>query len=343
MPTQSEDAQFQQLDMFSERGCDHSSCVTSYEQRLGRVLERLAGHEGSAARTEVGLREAKSKPSLLSKTIGFMLTYDFAINPYMGCAFGCSYCYAAFFASDRELQEHWGQWVTVKDSADATLLREFIRPRQRSVPHCTKLDGATIYMSSVTDPYQSIERELGLTRAILEIMADGHRPKLVVQTRSADVTRDIDLFQQIEANGGRVQVNMTVTTDNEGVRKQFEPSCPANQRRIDAIQQVHEAGVQACVTLTPMIWSDNPHAFAERLLETGVERFIIQPFKFTGGKFVAQTRDGALQLMAELLDCATHPKVIEREYMKRYRSALAIFKDLLPQLGEEKDGFAPPF
>ena len=101
--------------------------------------------------------------------------------------------------------------------------------------------------------------------------------------------------------------------------------------------------MQACVTLTPLIWANDPYGFANRLLETGIERFIIQPFKFTGGKFVAQTRDGALQLMAELLDCQPHPKVIEREYMKRYREARAVFRDMLPNLGEEREGFKPPF
>ena len=297
---------------------------------------------------------------ILTKATGFMSEYDFTLNPYSGCGFGCTYCYAAFFARDAEKRDDWGNWVNVKQNAVDLLSR----PRQQA-----KLDGARIYMSSVTDAYQPIERRLKLTRQLLEIMAfggpvesdanmqpsmfaepaaepygdGGHSPKLVVQTRSPDVTRDIDLFRRIESNGGRVQINMTVTTDNEDVRKRFEPSCPANQRRIEAIQEVHDAGVQACVTLTPLIWSDDPHAFASRLLDTGIERFIIQPFKFTGGKFVAQTRDGALQLMAELLGCHPHPQVIEREYMKRYREALAIFKDKLPKLGEERDGFAPPF
>ena len=93
-------------------------------------------------------------------------------------------------------RDSWGKWVQVKSNAIEILSR----PRQRA-----KLDGARIYMSSVTDAYQPIERELNLTRGLLEIMADGHTPKLVVQTRSPDVTRDIDLFHQIESNGGRVQ------------------------------------------------------------------------------------------------------------------------------------------
>ncbi len=301
---------------------------------------------------------------ILTKATGFMDGYKYTLNPYSGCGFGCTYCYAAFFARDLRKQDSWGYWVNIKRNALQLLSR-----------HRQKLDdddgdGARIYMSSVTDPYQPIERELSLTRGILEIMAygevrsgerqepqqgvmfgdpesqpKGHTPKLVVQTRSPLVTRDIDLFQQIKENGGCVQVNMTVTTDDEVVRKQFEPSCPANHRRIATIKQIHEADIQACITLTPLIWANDPETFADQLLQTGIERFIIQPFKFTGGKFVAQTRAGALQLMAQRLGCDQDPKTIERRYMERYREAFRVFQQVLRdvKLGEEKKGFAPPF
>jgi len=301
---------------------------------------------------------------ILTKATGFMSEYDFTLNPYSGCGFGCTYCYAAFFARDVEKRDNWGYWVNVKQNAVELLSR----PRQQA-----KLDGKLIYMSSVTDAYQPVERELGMTRGLLEIMAygavqdpnaveptqasmfaestptryaaSGHAPKLVIQTRSPDVTRDIYLFQQIEMNGGRVQVNMTVTTDDETVRKTFEPSCPSNVRRIDAIQKVHEADVQACITLTPLIWANDAEEFAQRLLDTGIERFIIQPFKFTSGKFVAQTRQGALELMADLLDCPPHPQAIEHSYMQRYRRDFAIIEGMLGDklIGEAKEGFKPPF
>ena len=297
---------------------------------------------------------------ILTKATGFMGEYDFTLNPYSGCGFGCTYCYAAFFARDADLRDNWGYWVKVKQNAVDLLSR----PRQQA-----KLDGARIYMSSVTDAYQPVERQLNLTRRLLEIMAfgepressadmqphmfaeppaapygdHGHTPKLVVQTRSPDVTRDIDLFHQIESNGGRVQVNMTVTTDDETVRKTFEPSCPANNRRIDAVTEVHNAGIQSCITLTPLLWCEDPRGFANLLITTGIERFIIQPFRFGkgGGRFVANTRHDALELMSEKLHCP--PALVEREYMKRYRDARAIFRETLPSLGEEREGFAPPF
>ena len=102
--------------------------------------------------------------AILTKATGFMGTYDFTLNPYSGCGFGCTYCYAAFFARDADLRDSWGEWVSFKENA-VTLLS---RPRQQA-----KLDGARIYMSSVTDAYQPVERRLNLTRQLLEIMAFG--------------------------------------------------------------------------------------------------------------------------------------------------------------------------
>ena len=300
---------------------------------VNNVSSRVDGKADMIGQAKVVYADASQ---ILTKASGFMSGYDYTLNPYSGCAFGCTYCYAAFFARDPQQRDDWGKWVQVKSNAIEILSR----PRQRA-----KLDGARIYMSSVTDAYQPIERELQLTRGLLEIMADGHTPKLVVQTRSPDVPRDVDLFQQIEANGGRVQVNMSVTTDDEDIRKTFEPQCPANSRRIDALQEVQEAGIASCITLCPFIWADDPDEFAWRIVETGIKKVIIQPFKFSGGKFVAQTRADALALMQDKLGC--RPADVQREYMKHYRDALTVLRRELNSagihLGEGKEGFAPPF
>ena len=124
-------------------------------------------------------------------------------------------------------------------------------------------------MSSVTDPYQPIERKLKITRDLLKILAERHKPKLVVQTRSPLVVRDCNLFQSIEDNGGRVQVNMTVTTDDEDIRRTFEPYCPSNSVRMRAIAEIVNAGIDACITMTPLLLVKDAHAFSESLLETG--------------------------------------------------------------------------
>lgn len=268
---------------------------------------------------------------ILTRATGFMGEYDFTLNPYSGCSFGCTYCYAAFFSRDIERRDSWGYWVDVKENA--VELMEKRRPGS--------LNGKLIYMSSVTDPYQPVERELELTRRILEVMAERHKPKLVIQTRSPTVVRDCNLFKQIEEKGGRVQVNMTITTDDEDIRQTFEPFCPSNMARIRAIGEVQSEGIETCITMTPLLLVMSPYAFADSLVETGVQKFIAQPFHFRRGKFLAGTRDKAIDLMAEKLGCDR--EAFQPEYLEHYAMVFGVLKDMLPDLGEGKDGFAPPF
>ena len=268
---------------------------------------------------------------ILTRATGFMDGYDYTLNPSMGCSFGCTYCYAAFFGRTAEARDTWGRWVKVKQNAVDLLMRR--KPGS--------LDGKRIYLSSVTDPYQPIERQLELTRGLLAVLAERHKPKLVIQTRSPDVIRDCDLFSAIEDRGGRVQVNMTVTTDDEDIRGTFEPSCPANPVRLQAIAEVKAAGIDSCITLTPLLLVSDPEGFAEKLLETKVEKFIIQPFHFHRGKFVATTREGAVRLMAEKLNCSR--ATFKDRYLQHYEAVHTVLAEKLPQLGQGKDGFMPPF
>ena len=203
------------------------------------------------------------------------------------------------------------------------------------------LDGKYIYMSSVTDPYQSIERRIRLTRSILEVLAERHKPKMVVQTRSPDVTRDIDLLHAIVERGGKVQVNMTVTTDDDELRRVFEPGCPSNAVRLNAVAAVQAAGIQSCITMTPLLLVRNAAAFTDTLLATSVKRFITQPFHVGRTEFVADTRQAALLLMAERLGCGTQDVV--RQHLLHYNAVRAELKGRLPNLGEGRVGFAPPF
>ncbi len=268
---------------------------------------------------------------VLTKATGFMDEYDFTLNPYSGCSFGCTYCYAAFFSRDVQKRDRWGYWVSVKENAVDLLAKR--KPGA--------LDDKLIYMSSVTDPYQPVERELKVTRRLLEILAERHKPKLVVQTRSPDVTRDRDLFRSIKDNGGRVQVNMTVTTDDEDIRRIFEPFCPSNRVRLRAISEVQADGIDACITMTPLLLVSNPTVFADSLRETQVRKFIAQPFHFQRGKFLAGTRDKAFDLMAQKLGCGRQS--FRTEYINHYKQVFDVLKNTLPELGEGKEGFSPPF
>ncbi|WP_299248840.1 radical SAM protein [uncultured Aquimarina sp.] len=260
--------------------------------------------------------EYKLAGSILTPASGFMADYDYTLNPYSGCSFGCTYCYAAFFSRDKSKMDTWGEWITVKENAIALLRKKRRKP----------LIDKTIYLSSVTDPYQPIEKDLMLTRQILEELLAYHKVRLVIQTRSNLITRDIDLLKQFEA----LQVNMTVTTDSEKVRKVFEPFCPGNKQRIKAIKEVHLSGIQSCITMTPLLPISNPSNFANELLSTGIERYIIQPFHKDKGKFVRGTREEALKIL--------------NEYNwgdEEYQRVLNIMRQRIPNLGIGKTGFAP--
>ena len=275
----------------------------------------------------------KEARSILTRTSGFLADYDYSLNPYAGCAFGCTYCYAAFFARAPEERDTWGYWVRVKANAAAILKKHRLG----------SLNGKRIYMSSVTDPYQPVERKLRLTRALLAILSERHAPRLAVQTRSADVVRDIDLFCALKARGGAVCVNMTVTTDDEEIRRAFEPYCSDNRRRLAAASAVHAAGIDTRITLTPLLLVSDANRFADQLLDTGVTRFAIQAFQFGGGRFVASTRQEAQRIMASRLGCSL--RSFRQQYQAHYeavRGRLRTRLGPLAQLLEDRAGFAPP-
>lgn len=286
-----------QLDLF-ETTIQPESVALKIPERVGRAV--------------VTERETAQ---ILSRANGFMGDYDFTLNPYSGCQFGCAYCYAAFFINEPEKRRDWGLWVEVKTSAIAQITK------MRS------LYGKKIYMSSVTDPYQPLEAKLCLTREILETLASPLRmPRLVVQTRSPLVARDIDVLSRFE----HVRVNMTVTTDSDAIRKRFEPFCPSNDHRLEAIEKAKAAGLRTCICITPMLPLEDPESFARRLAAIGADIYVAQPFKPSNGPFAASTRGMALD--------------IAREYnwtTEKYQEAFEILRAHLPQLYEGREGFMP--
>src|SRR3954454_931796 len=167
------------------------------------------------------LIEAKS---IFSPATGYIRRggFEWTCNPYVGCTFGCVYCYAAFLPQNRRPVEDWGKWFQAKQNAV-----EVARKQAR------KVAGQTVYLSSVTDPYMPVERSLRLTQGILEELVP-HQPRLVVQTRGPLVVRDIDVLVKFHS----IRVNMSITTDSEAVRQAFEPKAPPLERRWEALREL---------------------------------------------------------------------------------------------------------
>jgi len=221
--------------------------------------------------------------SIFSEATGYIRRggFEWTCNPYVGCSFGCTYCYAMFLPQNRRPKEDWGKWFQAKINAVALAKK-----------HAPKLAGRSIYMSSVTDPYLPAERSLQLTRGILEALTP-YQPRLLIQTRGPLVVRDLDLLVQFQA----VRVNMSIPTDSEEVRKAFEPKAPPLERRWEAIAAVKAAGVPVGICVTPMLPLQDPSAFVQRLVELNPDVLVAQDFHDSGGGFGADTGPSARMLL----------------------------------------------
>jgi len=178
------------------------------------------------------VREIQAKSVLSASKI-----YDYSVNPYSGCAHSCSYCYARFMKRFTGHEEPWGEFVDVKVNAPDLLAREI----RRKTP-------GTVWVSGVCDPYQPVEAEYRLTRQCLEIIT-GSGWSLVVQTRSPLVVRDADIL----ASGPNVEVGLSVTTADDGVRRLFEPKAPSIPARLEALARLHRAGVRTFAMIAPLL------------------------------------------------------------------------------------------
>src|SRR5437870_5514917 len=165
--------------------------------------------------------------SIFSSATGYIRRggFDWTCNPYVGCPFGCTYCYAMFLPQNRRPKEDWGKWFQAKGIAIALARKQ-----------APKIAGQAVYLSSVTDPYLPAERGLRLTRGILEALVP-HQPRLLVQTRGPLVVRDRDLLRQFRA----ARVNMSIPTDSEDVRQAFDPKSPPLEPPSHALAE-HRAG-----------------------------------------------------------------------------------------------------
>jgi DNA repair photolyase len=223
--------------------------------------------------------------SIFSPATGFIRRggFDWTCNPYLGCSFGCTYCYAMFLPQNRRPREDWGRWFQAKVNAVA-LARKQAR----------KLAGQAVYISSVTDPYLPIERSLELTRGVLEVLVP-HQPRVLIQTRGPLVVRDLDVLKRFEA----VRVNVSIPTDSEAVRQAFEPKAPPLERRWQAVAAVRAAGLPIGVCVTPMLPLENADGFVRRLTALRPEVLVVQDFHDSCGAFGADTGPAARRLLAE--------------------------------------------
>jgi DNA repair photolyase len=201
----------------------------------------------------------------LTPTGGYLAGFTHSLQPYTGCEFSCLYCYVRELAVQRAnpWRLPWSEWIAPKTDVAERLRREAARGATR---------GARIFCSSATDPYVPLERRLGLTRACLEVLAERPPALLLVQTRSPFVVRDAALLARIP---GAV-ASVTVSTDDDRVRRLLEPNAPGIGVRIAALAHLRGAGVCTQAAVSPLLPGD-PERLARRL-EPVADRVVVDDF-----------------------------------------------------------------
>ena len=195
------------------------------------------------------------------------LPMEYSLNPYQGCEHGCSYCYA------RPTHEYWGfsagidfeRKIMVKKNAPE-LLEKFFRKRN----YFPK----TIMLSGNTDCYQPIERELKITRKILEVCL-AYRHPVSILSKNALVLRDLDLFIKMnELN--LISVALSIPTMNEDLRRKMEPRTSSAIKKLEALKILKENNIPTGAMIAPIIPglnSDETLKIIKKISETGADWF----------------------------------------------------------------------
>ena len=217
--------------------------------------------EPEKLRTTVTVENSKT---IISHNNSPDIPFEKSINPYRGCEHGCIYCYArpAHAYMDLSPGIDFETKLFAKPNAAKLLKKEISKSGYKCTP---------IALGSNTDPYQPVEREWKITRSIIEVLHESNHP-LTIVTKSWLVERDIDLLSEMSKKN-LVQVFISVTTLNHDLARHLEPRATAPQRRLVALDNLHQAGIPTGVMFAPVIPALNDTEMENvlaRAAETGV-------------------------------------------------------------------------
>ena len=157
---------------------------------------------------------------------------DFTINPYIGCSHKCRYCYASFMKKITNHSENWGDFIDIKLTEEEIDLK--------------KIQNKTIFLSSVTDPYLSIEKEYLITRSILEEIKNSNC-KLIITTKSSLILRDLDILKQIK----NLTVCISINTIDERFKNDMDKASSIKER-IKTLKIIHENNISTVAFISPI-------------------------------------------------------------------------------------------
>ncbi|MGH9447989.1 MAG: radical SAM protein [Terriglobia bacterium] len=208
-------------------------------------IARLASQSPQVReRAQVAYFALPSRTVLNRESTG-RLPFAWTINPYRGCEFGCKYCYARYTHEFMEMRDgaDFERKIYAKVDAPGLLRDELRRARDGGLP---------IALGTATDPYQPAEQQFGITRRMLEIIAEFEGIQFSITTKSVLILRDLDLLKVISRKH-RFGVHMTVTTTNARLARRLEPKAPPPAKRLDAVARLVSAGIYAGVNAMPIL------------------------------------------------------------------------------------------
>jgi DNA repair photolyase len=213
-----------------------------------------------------------------------------SINPYVGCAFGCAYCYARYthrwvldrsatanpdrqdLGSARDAMQPWLAFerrIFVKQNA-ADVLRRTLRHGSDKLK--ALLEGETIVIGTATDPFQPAERRFRITRSVLEVLAEHPGLSVAIITKSPLITRDIDVLSRINRHSS-LSIHLSLISTDRDLARKIEPRAPTPEARLRALGRLREAGIETGINVMPVLpaITDHPDAL-EKLVRAVAER-----------------------------------------------------------------------
>jgi DNA repair photolyase len=224
------------------------------------ALEALLLEEDAAPRPKTTLHVDHAR-TIIARNRSPDLPFTQSINPYRGCEHGCIYCYARATHSYLDLSPGLDFETQLFYKPNA---RELLRAELAARDYVA----SPIALGTNTDPYQPIERELMITRTILELLLEVRHPTTIV-TKGALILRDLDLLAEL-ARLGLVAVSISVTTLDDDLKRRLEPRTAGPVKRLQVIRELVGRRVPTSVLAAPIIPGINDHEL-ERLLEAAAE------------------------------------------------------------------------
>ena len=179
------------------------------------------------------------------------MPFKWSLNPYMGCAHRCTFCYVRAFEkrADRPSDERYGRSIRVKVNVVEVLRGELARKRWAH---------ESVVVGAATDPYQPAEGRFRLTRGCLEALADARNPFGII-TRGPMIIRDIDVLTEASRRA-KVHVTFSVPTLDDEIWRLTEPGTAPPRQRLRALSRLVDAGIDAGVGMAPILpgLSDKP-------------------------------------------------------------------------------------